>query len=190
MAHWNLARLAESLLPLLHQDEQKALEIANESIGRFGERFQHHWLAVMRAKLGLFTEESDDTALIESLLEWMQQTQADFTNTFRALSNLSSATHSQDPVYLDWQQRWQSRLSRQSQSASEVMEQMRRHNPAIIPRNHKVEEALAAAVEGGDLGVLERLLVVLANPYDHIQERPEEFSLPSKSGSYQTFCGT
>ncbi|MEZ0274746.1 MAG: YdiU family protein, partial [Roseimicrobium sp.] len=190
IAQWNLARLAESLLPLLHQDEQKALEIANESIGHFGERFEHHWLAGMRAKLGLFTEESDDTALIESLLEWMQQTQADFTNTFRALSSSASITHSQDPTFLDWHQRWQSRLSRQSQSASEVMESMQRHNPSIIPRNHKVEEALMAAVKEGDLSVMGRLLAVLATPYDHTQEYAEEFSLPSKSECYQTFCGT
>jgi uncharacterized protein YdiU (UPF0061 family) len=70
------------------------------------------------------------------------------------------------------------------------MESMRRHNPAVIPRNHKVEEALAAAVEDGDLRLLERMLALLANPYDYTQEYPEEFSLPSKSGTYQTFCGT
>ncbi|QIF03129.1 YdiU family protein [Roseimicrobium sp. ORNL1] len=190
IAQWNLARLAESLLPLIHQDAPQALDIANESIGRFGERFQHHWLVGMRAKLGLFTEESDDPALIDSLLEWMQRSQADFTNTFRALSSASSAMHSPEPAYREWHQRWQDRLTRQTSSASEVMASMRRHNPAIIPRNHKVEEALAAAVGNGDLRLLERLLAVLANPYDHTQEHPEEFSLPSKSEAYQTFCGT
>ena len=119
----------------------------------------------------------------------MQQTKADFTNTFRALSGASSATLSQDPGYLDWHQRWQSRLSRQPQSAREVVERMQRHNPAVIPRNHKVEEALAAAVEKDDLSVMERLLAVLAKPYDHSQDHPG-YSLPSKSESYQTFCGT
>ncbi|RBP45879.1 uncharacterized protein YdiU (UPF0061 family) [Roseimicrobium gellanilyticum] len=190
IAQWNLARLAETLLPLLHEDAQQGLDIANESIGRFGERFQHHWLEGMRAKLGLSTEESDDPKLIDSLLEWMQRSQADFTNTFRALSSASSATYSPDPAYREWHQRWRNRLTRQTPSESEVMESMQRHNPAVIPRNHKVEEALTAAVETGDLSVLERLLAILAKPYDHAQAHPEDYTLPSGSGSYQTFCGT
>jgi uncharacterized protein YdiU (UPF0061 family) len=189
IAQWNLARLAETLLPLLHDDDEKAVEIANASIEGFETRFKRHWLAGMRAKLGLFTEESDDTPLIQSLLDWMQQTKADFTNTFRALSGSSSATLSQDPAYLDWHQRWQSRLSRQSQSARQVTEQMQHHNPAFIPRNHKVEEALAAAVENDDLSVMRRLQAVLAKPYDHSQDHPD-YSMPSNSESYQTFCGT
>ena len=189
IAQWNLARLAESLLPLLHEDEEKAVEMANEAIASFEPRFKRYWLAGMRSKLGLFTEESDDTILIDSLLKWMQQTKADFTNTFRDLSHKSSATLSPDADYLDWHQRWQNRLSRQPQPAVEVMEKMRQHNPAFIPRNHKVEEALAAASEEDDLGVMERLLAVLAKPYDHTRYLPE-FGEPSPSGSYQTFCGT
>ena len=189
IAQWNLARLAEALLPLLHEDEAKAVEIANEAITSFETRFQGHWLAGMRSKLGLFTEETDDTTLIESLLDWMRQTKADFTNTFRALSDASSATLSQDPGYLDWHQRWQTRRSRQSQPAREVVERMQQHNPAFIPRNHKVEEALAAAVEKDDLSVMEQLLAALAKPYEHSQEHPE-YSMPSSSESYQTYCGT
>lgn len=189
IAQWNLARLAETLLPLLHDDAEKAVEIANAAIAGFETRFKRHWLAGVRAKLGLFTEENDDTALIQSLLDWMQQAQADFTNTFRVLSGSSSATLSQDPAYLDWHQRWKSRLSRQSQSSHEVTELMQRHNPVFIPRNHKVEEALAAAVEKDDLSVMQRLLAVLAKPYDHSQDHPE-YSEPSNSESYRTFCGT
>lgn len=189
IAQWNLARLAEALLPLLHDDEAKAIDIANEAIESFETRFKRHWLAGMRAKLGLFTEESDDPALIASLLDWMQQTKVDFTNTFRALSSTSSATLSQAPAYLDWHQRWQSRLSQQPQSQQEVIELMQRHNPAFIPRNHKVEEALAAAVEKDDLSVMHRLLAVLAMPYDHSQDHPE-YAEPSSSESYRTFCGT
>lgn len=189
IAQWNLARLAETLLPLLHDDDEKAVEIANDAISSFETRFKHHWLAGMRGKLGLFTEENDDTALIQSLLDWTQQTEADFTNTFRALSGSSSATLSRDPAYLDWHQRWQTRLSRQTQSPHEVTEQMQRHNPAFIPRNHKVEEALAAAVEKEDLSVMQRLLAVLSKPYDHSQDHPD-YSMPSNSESYQTFCGT
>ncbi|MDZ4403363.1 protein adenylyltransferase SelO family protein [Prosthecobacter sp.] len=182
IAQWNLARLAEAMLPLFHDDEKQAIEIANEAIGSFEARFKRHWLAGMRAKLGLFTAESDDTALIQSLLEWMQETKADFTNTFRDLTNGRL-----EP--LEWHQRWSERLKRQPQSASDVTDLMRRHNPAFIPRNHKVEEALAAASEHGDLNPMQRLLTVLADPYDHTQDLPE-FSEPADSTGYQTFCGT
>ncbi len=182
IAQWNLARLAEAMLPLFHDDEKQAIEIANGMISGFEERFQHHWLTGMRAKLGLFTQESEDKTLIQSLLEWMQETKADFTNTFRDLTQ----GHLEP---LEWQARWSERLKRQPQSASEVRELMRRSNPAFIPRNHKVEEALAAASEHGDLNPLQRLMTALSAPFDHSQDWPE-FSEPSGLESYQTFCGT
>ena len=182
IAQWNLARLAEAMLPLFHDDEKQAIEIANEAIGSFEARFKRHWLAGMRAKLGLFTAESDDTALIQSLLDWTGDTKADFTNTFRDLT-----TGRMEPV--EWHQQWSARLKRQPQSPGEVADLMRRSNPAFIPRNHKVEEALSAASEHGDLNPMKRLLTVLAEPYDHTQDLPE-FSEPSDSSGYQTFCGT
>ena len=189
IAQWNLVRLAEALLPLLDVKEEQAVEIAQAAIGGFEVKFMRHWLAGMRAKLGLFTEESEDTALIQSLLEWMRQAKADFTNTFRALSGVAGEKLSQDADYLGWYRRWQSRLSRQPQSGREVIERMRQHNPAFIPRNHKVEEALAAASDKGDLSVMQRLLAVLERPYDYSLEQ-SEYSVPSESESYQTFCGT
>ena len=182
IAQWNLARLAEAMLPLFHDDEKQAIEIANDLISRFEGRFKHHWLAGMRAKLGLFTEEGDDTVLIQSLLDWMQETKADFTNTFRDLTQGRL-----EPV--EWHLQWTARLKRQPQTASEVTDLMRRSNPAFIPRNHKVEEALAAASEHGDLNPLQRLLTVLSAPFEHTQDWPE-FSEPSGLESYQTFCGT
>jgi len=182
IAQWNLARLAEALLPLLHDDEKQAIEIANETIASFEGLFKRHWLAGMRAKLGLFTEESDDGALIQSLLDWMRETKADFTNTFRNLSDVTTGT--------EWHQRWLARLRQQPQSAAEVAGLMRRSNPAFIPRNHKVEEALAAA-EQDDLSVMRRLLAVLAKPYDDSEPQPD-YTAPAPEGSdaYQTFCGT
>ncbi|HRH97214.1 MAG TPA: YdiU family protein [Prosthecobacter sp.] len=183
IAQWNLARLAEAMLSLFHDDEKQAIEIANGLISKFEGRFKHHWLAGMRAKLGLFTEEADDTALIQSLLEWMRDTNADFTNTFRDLANGRLAP-------MEWHLRWTERLKRQPQSADEVTNLMRRHNPAFIPRNHKVEEALSAASEQGDLNPMQRLLTVLAVPFDHTHDLPE-FSEPAgDSTGYQTFCGT
>ena len=187
IAQWNLARLAETLLPLLHDDEDKAIEIANEAVTGFEARFKRHWVAGMRAKLGLFTEEADDAALAQSLLDWMEQTSADFTNTFRDLSR-SSAELSNDQTFRDWHDRWQNRLSRQPQSPEEVTAHMQRHNPAFIPRNHKVEEALAAAATD-DLTVMERLLDVLRSPFDHARELPE-YAAPVDMPAYRTFCGT
>jgi uncharacterized protein YdiU (UPF0061 family) len=189
IAQWNLARLAESLLPLLDEREEEAVKLATEAVVSFEPRFKRHWLAGMRAKLGLFTEESDDAALVQSLLDWMQRTKADFTNTFRDLSRAESAALSADADYLDWHLRWQSRLARQPQAPHEVIERMQRHNPAFIPRNHKVEEALTAAVKSNDLCVMERLLAVLVRPCDHSRDIPE-FSTPSSTACYRTFCGT
>jgi uncharacterized protein YdiU (UPF0061 family) len=189
IAQWNLARLAEALLPLLHDDEAKAIDRANEAVQSFETRFKHHWLAGMTAKLGLFTQEDDDAPLAAALLDWMQQSRADFTNTFHALSTAASATLSQDAAYVDWHTRWQTRLSRQPQSRDEALALMRRHNPAYIPRNHKVEEALSAAVFGDDLSPMHRLLAVLAHPFDYSQDHPD-YAEPSPLESYQTFCGT
>jgi len=190
IAQWNLARLAEALLPLLHADEKQAVELANVAIESFKSTFEGHWLTGMRAKLGLFTEEAEDRALIENLLEWMRDHKADFTNTFRSLSRAEAAPQ-EDPAFAAWHAQWQTRLKLQPQSADEVLAHIRARNPAVIPRNHKVEEALAAAVERNDLSVMQRLLEVLAKPFDPI-EGQHEYRTPSglAPGAYQTFCGT
>ncbi|MDB6003985.1 MAG: hypothetical protein JWR15_972 [Prosthecobacter sp.] len=191
IAQWNLARLAEALLPLLHADEKQAVELANAAIDGFKTTFEKHWLAHMRAKLGLFTEEAGDRALIEGLLAWMRKGRADFTNTFRSLSSTGKTMLNDDAALIAWHGRWQQRLSQQPQSADEVQQRMRAHNPAVIPRNHKVEEALAAASERSDLSVMQRLLEVLAKPYED-REGQAEYSAASDlaPGAYQTFCGT
>jgi uncharacterized protein YdiU (UPF0061 family) len=181
VAQWNLARLAEAMLPLFDEDEQRAVELANGLITEFDARYQRHWLAGMREKLGLFNEEEDDAELIDDLLAWMVKTGADHTNTFAALATGRFEEN-------DWLARWESRLARQPQSRQEAAALMMRRNPAFIPRNHKVEEALAAAGEG-DLGPLHRLLEVVTQPYDHSRRLPA-YSEPGTSSGYQTFCGT
>ena len=192
IARWNLARLAEAMLPLLAEDRGKAVDLANEALGSFEGKFQHAWLMGMRAKLGLFTLESEDGALVQSLLNWMHHNHLDFTNTFRALSDEGAiaAPSFIDPDFLGWHEQWGSRLGRQPQSPTAAVAQMRSSNPAVIPRNHKVEEALTAATQHGDLTVMERLLVVLANPYEN--EVSQEYTAPPAAGApaYQTFCGT
>ena len=186
IAQWNLARLAEALLPLLHEDEDQAVAIANEAINGFKPRFQHHWLAGMRAKLGLFNAEAEDIELIQSLLEWMQETNADFTNTFRALSSAPLA----GVVDSEWHERWIARVSRQSQTIDESVQLMRANNPAVIPRNHMVEEALEAASQHGDLTVMHRLLNVLTKPFDEPTDTDYTQPAPAGGCGYQTFCGT
>lgn len=193
IAQWNLARFAEALLPLLHPDSEQAIALATELVIAFHERFRHHWLTGMRGKLGLFNEEPDDASLVEDLLRWMQQNQADFTNTFRALSvgNLAERPDCQGAEFSDWYVRWQARLQRQPQSAEAVKQRMQAHNPAVIPRNHNVEEALKAAVENQDFSRMHQLLSVLANPYSDLPVN-SDYSQPAINNGipYKTFCGT
>jgi uncharacterized protein YdiU (UPF0061 family) len=192
IAQWNVTRLAESLLPVMDPVESTAIAMAEETLALFADQFQHHWLSGMRRKLGLFTAEADDATLIKSLLEWMQTTKADFTNTFRALSSGSDgdAMRATDPAFIQWRQTWHARLARQPQSAAESEQLRRSSNPAFIPRNHLVEAALSAA-ERGDSSVMERLLEVLAAPYDHARSAPEYcVAAPGGGEDYQTFCGT
>lgn len=191
IARWNLARLAEAMLPVLHGAQKTAVDLANEALGKFEGRFRFHWLAGMRAKLGLFREEDDDVALIQDLLDAMQAHRMDFTNTFRTLSDESAINTCpfEQTDLSEWHGRWIERLKRQPQHQAEASQRMRDHNPAVIPRNHLVEQALTAATEG-DLGVMNRLLSVLARPYD--SGHPAEYTSPAPAGSprYQTFCGT
>jgi uncharacterized protein YdiU (UPF0061 family) len=190
IAQWNLTRFAETLLPLFDKDEDKAVSLATEVLESFGDRFKQHWLSGMRGKLGLVTAEEEDNALINSLLALMQQHRADYTRTFRALASGSPQGEPlfELPEFREWREQWSGRLSRQPQSFGEASQLMLRHNPAVIPRNHKVEEALAAAVEHSDFSVMQRLLAAMGS------DAPEhaEYQQPPPQGGcgYQTFCGT
>lgn len=193
IAAWNLARFAETLLPLLDDDRERAVTLAQDEILAFPALFRCYWLAGMRAKLGIANEEPEDESLIEDLLNVMHKHHADFTNTFRALTfaepeetNLFCSAE-----FAHWQERWQSRLGRQQESKECTRQLMRNSNPAVIPRNHRVEEALDAAAVHSDYGVMERLLDVLRNPYAHLPAQAAYAAPPAATaGSYRTFCGT
>jgi len=193
IAQWNLARFAETLLPLIDEDQQQAVSLATEAVSGFPDIFRHFWLAGMRAKLGLSNQEADDGALVEDLLDGMQRHGADFTNTFRDLASgaLPEASVFQASDFKTWFERWQARLKRQPDSRETSRRLMKTRNPAVIPRNHRVEEALAAATERADFTVMEKLLGVLSHPY---QDPPEEagYHLPAPPSAepYRTFCGT
>ena len=187
---WNLARLAECLIPLIDKDEDQAIKIASEIIDNFQNIYETKWLNMMRDKLGLFGEDKDDLELINNLLNWMQSNHADYTNTFCYLMNISSI---QDQIYkdkdfIDWSKNWEKRILINGGSKENSLELMKKNNPIVIPRNHKVEEALEAANDN-NLKPMYNLLSILKKPYTK-QINIEKFQTPSNNQNYQTFCGT
>ena len=193
IAGWNLARFAETLLPLLHTNQDQAIKMAQEEISNFAALYHNNWITGMRKKLGIFNEEIEDKALIETLLSMMQKYGADYTNTFRALtfSDQLDTLLFGSTEFIQWHELWQERLSRQQESKASSQQLMKNSNPALIPRNHQVEAALEAAVKQEDYQIMERLLKVLSNPYAHSPEQADYSAMPAPSShSYRTFCGT
>ena len=192
IAQWNLTRLAEALLKTLHPEQTKAIDLAEGALDHFEDRYQFHWLAGMRRKLGLFQGEPEDAALAKDLLDWMQNAKADFTNTFLALDPAAptAGEGAAGERFAEWHLRWVERLGRQEQCAAESGELRRACNPLVIPRNHRVEAALFAAQQG-DTRPMERLLEAVATPFDRTRN-VAEFCSPAPAGEapYRTFCGT
>jgi uncharacterized protein YdiU (UPF0061 family) len=200
IAGWNLTRFAETLLPLLSQDTDAAVAQANESLAAFQKQFAQAFLAGQRRKLGLFTERDDDAELVQVLLDAMAENQADFTLTFRLLSEAAGNPAAdaevrrqfKDPTAYDsWAQRWRQRLTAEPQSGEERRIAMKAVNPAFIPRNHRVEAAVAAASEHGDYAPFEELLTVLSKPYED-QAAFSSYADPPRPEQIvkETFCGT
>jgi uncharacterized protein YdiU (UPF0061 family) len=190
---WNLARFAETLLPLVHINQNEALKLAQNEVSNFSNLYKYNWLSGMRAKLGIFNEELEDEYLIEELLSMMQKYGADYTNTFRALTSdkIEDTVLFGKEEFDKWYELWQERLTRQEESEVSSKQLMQRINPAVIPRNHRVEEALEAAVKQGDYSVMERLLDALSRPYDYSKEQDYYSTLPEPSAClYRTYCGT
>jgi uncharacterized protein YdiU (UPF0061 family) len=206
IARWNLARLAETLLPLIDANEGHAITLATEVIDAFPERYQHHWLAGLRAKLGLSGQvasgDAADTALGESWLDLLHAQGVDFTLAWRRLADAAEgfdaplrALFPGQPGLDRWLQRWRERCTAEDAGADRAAlraEAMRRANPWLIPRNHRVEEALDAASDAGDLRPFESLLNALQHPFDedpalarHAEPAPGEFM-----ARFRTFCGT
>ena len=201
IALWNLTRLAETLVPLLAEDQDRAIEMANEALGVFAGRFEAAYGAGLRRKLGLLQERPDDIPLAQDLLDRMARNSADFTLTFRRLCDAASCPDADatvrslftDPTdYDSWAERWRARLADDGETTGERRATtMRAANPAFIPRNHLVEEALSAAVNDGDLSVFENLLTVLSRPYED-QPAFRRYADPPRPDQIvrQTFCGT
>jgi uncharacterized protein YdiU (UPF0061 family) len=190
IAHWNLARFADTLLPLLDVNQERAIALAEDAINQFPAYFARYWQAGMRRKLGLKSEQPDDANLIEALLALMQEQEADYTNTFRLLCAVAEGDEAL-PGYEAWVTRWRTRLGQESYSPNEAATLMRANNPAVIPRNHRVEAALNAAVGQGDFAPAEELLAVLSTPFDLKPEHADYRNPPTLSERVQqTFCGT
>ncbi len=198
IAHWNLARFAETLLTLIDADPNRAIARATEVVNAFPGQYERHWLKGMRAKLGLVSEDEADINLAAGFLAAMDGNDVDYTLAFRYLADAVLGQEEPvralfaDPAAYDlWSGHWHARLSREAVSPDERAQAMRRVNPAFIPRNYRVEEALSAAVDRGDYAPFETLLKILSRPFD---DQPEFVAFaeppPEGRGCYQTFCGT
>ena len=188
---WNLARFAECLIPLIDKNQDKAIELATNSINSFEKKYEEKWLNMMRNKLGLYGVDEKDKFLVQDLLTWMHQKKVDYTNTFCYLMNEESQKDKsyKDKYFQNWKKRWDERLKTNNNSYEKYIKLMRTVNPIVIPRNQKVEEALEAA-NLNNFKLLNQLVEILNKPYIK-QKNISAYQIPSKlNDKYQTFCGT
>ncbi|WP_315780484.1 protein adenylyltransferase SelO [Bradyrhizobium sp. SZCCHNPS1003] len=199
IAMWNLTRLAECLLPLFGDDKDQAIKEAEAALDGFAAQFTDAHQAGLRRKLGLFMQREGDQPLAQALFDAMAAARADFTLTFRRLSDAAGSGDLsevralfEDPTDFDeWAQRWRRRLAEEPQTAAERGEAMRKVNPAFIPRNHRIEAVITAAVENDDYAPFEELHAVLARPYDDQPDQAAYAEPPQpQERVLQTFCGT
>ena len=188
---WNLSRFAECLIPLIDKNQEKAIELATEIINSFEKKYEEKWLNMMRDKLGLFGMDEKDKFLILDLLTWMHQKKIDYTNIFCHLmnENIKEDKDYEDEDFKNWKKRWNERLKTNNNTPEKSLKLMRSANPIVIPRNHKVEEALEAA-EKNNFKPIAQIVEILKDPYSQ-QKNIINYQIPSNSEKkYQTFCGT
>ncbi|MGL5328432.1 MAG: protein adenylyltransferase SelO [Peptostreptococcaceae bacterium] len=196
LSQWNLCRFAETLIPLINENIDIAIKVAQEAISEFMIIYHDNWISIMRSKLGIFNEEEQDKALIEDLLSMMEKYSSDFTNTFIDLTLCKYKEDNKNYMYKSeeftyWIRSWENRLKRQSNSKNEQINLMKSSNPSVIPRNHRVEEALKHA-DNGDYEIMKKLLDVLKNPYSYLKSQEEYYEVPKSVSCslYRTYCGT
>ena len=187
---WNLTRFAECLIPLIDKNEDNAIKLATDIIDNFQNIYEDKWLNMMRGKLGLFGEDKNDKKLINGLFYWMKKNKADYTNTFCNLMNINSDDIYKNKDFFNWKNDWKKRSKLNNSNIEKQIKLMRENNPIVIPRNHKVEEALAEA-DKGNLTYIKKLLSILKNPYE-TQDKIHEYQRPAtiSNKKFQTFCGT
>lgn len=192
---WNLARFGETLLPLIHEDQDEAIRLVTAEINHYKEVFNNKYLDEMRLKLGIFNQEVEDEDLILELLQLMIKHKADFTNIFVGLTDekyerLDNTGLFQSDEFKEWKEKWIARRERQDRSLDISKEDMKKYNPTIIPRNHNVESALAVAVDKGDYTVFNDLVSALKDPFDYDNIKEEYMTPPESNVPYKTYCGT
>jgi len=191
---WNLSRFAESLLPLIDEDEKKAISIAEENINKFGSLYKKKWLKMMRKKLGLLEELNEDENLINDLLLYMNKNKSDYTNTFVDLidTDLLNKKIYKNETFFNWHKKWEIRKSKEKKNVELSIKLMKDNNPYIIPRNHKVEEVLKLATTKSNFEPMQNMLNALKKPYNYNMKVDDYQSLPTQDESkiYKTFCGT
>ena len=188
---WNLSRFAECLIPLIDEDEDKAVKSATELIETFGEKYEKKWLNMMRKKLGLFGVENEDKFLIVDLLTWMHQKKVDYTNTFCHLMELNEYDDDlyKNNDFQNWKKKWQERLKLNDNTSENYVKLMRSVNPLVIPRNHKIEESLEYAKDN-NFEPFKKFLEILRKPYVEQENISNYLKMDSSSKGYKTFCGT
>ena len=192
IVNWNLYRLAETLLPLINSDENKAIELAQNSLSKFINLATSNLSHEMCSKIGIFEPKTSDIDLLNELLNMMQKYKEDYTNTFIALTfnDLPQKGMFISEEFINWKKKWEETLTLQNKSKDEVFDLMKNSNPAVIPRNNRVEEALSAA-NNRDFSVMNNLLKALSNPFEHSEFQKEYAKLPSTPQcNYRTYCGT
>ena len=191
ITNWNLLRFAETLIPLISKNENKAVEIIKETFNKFNKIYKESWINMMRKKLGLFERKKEDENLINQLLLWMNQNSADYTNTF---CYLMGEDFVKDKIYQQlsfkkWYQEWKNRIKQNKKYDNLSVDLMRSNNPLVIPRNQKVEEALESANKN-DLKPFNNLLRILKKPYENTKKKEYQLTVPTSGKTYKTFCGT
>lgn len=193
IGHWNLARFAETLLPLLHDEQERAIAVAEESLEVYVRHYQERWQDIMCAKLGFQQSSSDAVSLVQDWLKALQESKADFTLSFAALSDSDEAVEEilgQHPELRELIDRWRAQVVGQDTPMEHVRQRMRAINPVVIPRNHLVEEALSAAQDEQIVEPFQQLLDAVTQPYNY-DDAPERYRVPGPlNPTYQTFCGT
>lgn len=193
IAEWNLTRFAETILPLLQLNKEEAIEAGKRALRTFFPTYKREWMKLAKAKIGLQDEGHDDEPLIRELFTLMEESDADFTNTFYKLTTgeLDGEQLFKEATFKKWHNKWQERLKLEKRTKQEIKAYMQKHNPSVIPRNYYVEEAIEQAISKADFSLFHELLNAVINPFSYENVNETFQSVPKKfNKSYRTFCGT
>ena len=194
IGHWNISRFAETLIPLIDKDEKKAIKLGVEIINKFKDEFKFRWTEMMKKKLGIIGNNKEDEKLIKKILNWMEENKADYTNTFCNLMDKSISINKifEKESFQKIRKELKKRILLNNMPPDISKDLMKKNNPLIIPRNHKIEESLNRIIKDGNLDLFNELLEAMKSPYI-FNKKNEEFQKPPNplfEKKYKTYCGT